>query len=622
MTHRRLLAVASLALAVAQSAFAQTPPAHPGEAVYKRACATCHDNPTGRTPPLSSLKQISGSRLGEILFTGVMGSIGSQMPQMDIGMLIAWLTEGQPPEPTDWANAIACAADKRTIDTKKPVLSAGFGVDRNSTRSLTAVQSGLKKSQMKDLEVAWAIAYPSGMGGNGTGASVLGDTFFISLGGRTLAIDAVSGCAKWTYAGDTRNTPAIGEISGQKVVAMAIGPDIHVLDAATGALVWKASGQPATGSGGSIRGGVVFVRDKIIVPISNSGVAAGGNAKFECCTGHGSVVALNAADGKRLWEWHTMPEATYNGQVNSVGTKQRGPSGAPIWSVPLIDEKRNRVIVTTGEDTSHPTTLSSDAIIALDLDTGAVAWRYQAMAGDVWNMACDIPTGVNGPNCPLNFGGEGRDLDFGAGAVMAKGAGGKDVVLAGQKSGHVYALDAATGKLLWKQQPGTGTALGGVHWSLATWSGAVIVPINDPVISADKSFVSKAGVYAFDIVSGKPKWGFPVKADCTAARAEQVEGCETRYGFSAAPLIIDGAVVAGTLGGILYVIDAGNGKLLRQIDLVGSRAAINPEIAGYGGSIDSHGIFTAGGMVFVNSGYGSFGQTPGNLLIALKPKEK
>jgi polyvinyl alcohol dehydrogenase (cytochrome) len=43
------------------------------------------------------------------------------------------------------------------------------------------------------------------------------------------------------------------------------------------------------------------------------------------------------------------------------------------------------------------------------------------------------------------------------------------------------------------------------------------------------------------------------------------------------------------------------------------------KVAGKGGSIDAHGISAGAGMVFINSGYGSFSQTPGNLFIALKP---
>src|SRR5262249_48019909 len=162
----------------------------------------------------------------------------------------------------------------------------------------------------------------------------------------------------------------------------------------------------------------------------------------------------------------TMPAAEYNGKVSPTGVKQRGPSGAPIWSIPLIDEKRNRVIVTTGENTSHPGTDTSDAVIALDLNTGKEVWKFQAMQYDVWNMACAATKETSGPNCPWNIGddpGTGRDFDFGAGALLTKGAGGKDVVLAGQKSGDTWALDAQTGKLLWNVRFGTGTALGGVH---------------------------------------------------------------------------------------------------------------------------------------------------------------
>ena len=62
-----------------------------------------------------------------------------------------------------------------------------------------------------------------------------------------------------------------------------------------------------------------------------------------------------------------MPAAEYTGQLSSTGVKQRGPSGAPIWTTPTIDAKRGQVYVTTGENTSHPTTNTSDAIIALYL---------------------------------------------------------------------------------------------------------------------------------------------------------------------------------------------------------------------------------------------------------------
>ena len=365
----------------------------------------------------------------------------------------------------------------------------------------------------------------------------------------------------------------------------------------------------------------MIFKDKIIVPISASGVGAGGRATFECCVGHGAVVALSAKDGAKLWEYHTMPNAEYTGKVSSTGVKQRGPSGAPIWSIPLIDEKRNRVIVATGENTSHPGTDTSDAVIALDLDTGKEAWKFQAMSSDVWNMACSASKETSGPNCPWNIEGDpgiGRDFDFGASAILAQGAGGKELILAGQKSGDTWALDAQTGAKIWNVRFGQGTALGGVHWGIATDGQRLIATINDPIIAGAQ--IPKPGVFAVDIKTGKAVWGYDAKPNCDGARGKSVTNCAAKYGFSAAPLIVDGAVVAATLGGEVMIFDGKTGAVLNTLDTIGPQSTIN-DIAGKGGSIDSHAISAGAGMIFINSGYGAFNQTAGNVLIAYKPKK-
>ena len=624
MKLRAMMRLAGLGLGfglLALPAVAQVAPDHPGRAVYNKTCAMCHDNPGAtRAATLASIQQQSPARLREVLTTGVMAPMAASLSPQEVTDVIAFLTAGQATAPAAWTDAIMCAADKRTVSPAATIISAGFGVDKNQTRNLSSAQAGLKKADLTNLEVAWSIAFP-GQGG-GTGASVLSDgTIFVTGGQKLIALDAQSGCAKWTYAGQSRNTPAIGEIAGKKVVALSIGRDIHVVDAATGALVWKASSQPVNGTGGNIRGGVIFAKDKIIVPLSASGVGSGANPRTECCAGHGSVVALNAADGKNVWEYHTMKEAEYNGQVSSLGVKQMGPSGAPIWSVPVYDAKRNNIIVTSGENTSHPGTDTSDAVIAINLDTGKVAWQYQAMAADVWNMACDTGSGTNGPNCPVLFGGDGRDYDFGAGAVVVS-AGGRDLILAGQKSGHVWALDPQTGKVIWSQRVGEGTALGGIHWGIATDGVNFIAPINDPLgMSANKAFIAKPGMYTFALKTGKPVWSYAAKPDCAGARATLVTNCETKYGFSAAPLVVDGAIIGATLGGQVVIFDAKTGAVLNKFDTVGPTATLNKDVAGNGGSIDSHSISAGAGMVFINSGYGSFGQTGGNVLIAYKPKK-
>ncbi len=526
----------------------------------------------------------------------------------------------QTSEKANWSDQLACTADKREVDIGKPVIVAGFNVDQNQTRSLSAKQAGLKKSDLDQLEIAWAIGFPSR--GNGTGAAILGDTVYINGGGRLMALDADSGCAKWSVEAASRNTPSIGELDGRKVVALSIGRqgDILVVDAKTGEKVWQANGL-ASDNPGSVRGGVTIYDNKVIVPISASGVGAGMRSTFECCVGHGAVVALSGKDGSRLWEYHTMPTATYNGLVSSTGVKQRGPSGAPIWSFPMIDVKRNHLLVTTGENTSHPATNTSDAIIAVDLDTGKEKWVFQGMEGDVWNMACRTSKEDSGPNCPWNIEGDkqtGKDFDFGAGAIIVNDVNGRDLVLGGQKSGDAWALDANTGELVWNKRFGSGTALGGVHWGITTDGERLYVPISDPNTRA--STATKPGVFAVDIKTGKEVWGYDAKANCEGERGELVSNCKSRYGFSVAPITVDGAVVAGTLGGEVFILDGENGELINRIDTIGPVETLN-DIEAKGGSIDSHAISAGAGLILINSGYASFGQTDGNVLIAYKPKK-
>jgi polyvinyl alcohol dehydrogenase (cytochrome) len=277
--------------------------------------------------------------------------------------------------------------------------------------------------------------------------------------------------------------------------------------------------------------------------------------------------------------------------------------------------------VTTGENTSHPGTDTSDAVIALDLDTGKEVWKFQAMAMDVWNMACSASKETSGPNCPWNIAedpGLGRDFDFGAGAMLVRAAGGRDVLLAGQKSGDTWALDAETGKKLWNVRFGSGTALGGVHWGISTDGERLFAAINDPFIGGTQT--PHPGIYAVDIKSGKRVWGFDAKPSCDGERGKLVTACAAKYGFSAAPLTVDGAVIGATLGGEVVILDGKSGTVLNTLDTIGPKQTING-IEAKGGSIDSHSISAGAGMLFVNSGYGAFGQTAGNALIAYRPKK-
>ncbi len=184
-------------------------------------------------------------------------------------------------------------------------------------------------------------------------------------------------------------------------------------------------------------------------------------------------MAYDVRTGEIRWQTFTIADEPIPQGVNAAGTQNHGPSGAPIWNSPAIDIERSQLLVGTGENYSSPPDGASDAIFAIDLATGAVNWIFQATAGDAWNMAC-------GPwdrtNCPVE---DGPDYDFGAGTVFAQDADGRDLVVAGQKSGVVHALDAYTGKPVWQTKVGRGGIHGGVYFGMAAAGGRLFVPISD-----------------------------------------------------------------------------------------------------------------------------------------------
>jgi polyvinyl alcohol dehydrogenase (cytochrome) len=108
-----------------------------------------------------------------------------------------------------------------------------------------------------------------------------------------------------------------------------------------------------------------------------------------------------------------------------------------------------------------------DAIVALDLATGAVRWPTKALPYDAWTVGCFPPPFGNGSNCPDP---EGRDYDFGqAPALYTSRVNGKSAQLvgAGQKSGQYGSLDPDTGAVAGVTQAGPGGTGGGLRWGSA-----------------------------------------------------------------------------------------------------------------------------------------------------------
>ena len=515
----------------------------------------------------------------------------------------------------DWVAATMCAADNRAVDLEQALSFSFTGSDGNNPRHLDATQAGLTTGDLSKLELAWAVAFPE-TSSLRAAPVIVGSTIFYSAtdAGRVFALDTNSGCAKWVYDANTRlrSSMAYGVIDGLATLVFGdLRGMIHSINAENGKAIWVESGQ-ASNNQAMITGTPVIHEESIIVPLSGSGVVAAGNPSFECCENHGAVTALNVRTGEKLWEYHTMPAAEYTGMVSSTGVKQRGPSGAPIWTTPTVDAERGQVYVTTGENTSHPTTNTSDSIIALNLETGEANWVFQALEHDMWNFSCS----AGGPNCIILDNTNSVDYDFGGPAILVK-SDDRELLIAGQKSGDLWALDPDTGALVWNQRVGEGTALGGNHWGIATDSERAFMTINDPGTMSENI---RPGIYTYFVGTGEPSWSYEVQPDCGDERSERIRRCESLYGFSATPLSVDGAVITGGLDGRLFIFNSDTGEELFQFDTVKDFETVNG-VEGYGGSIDSHSIAAGSGMVFVGSGYGSFRQVAGNVLLAFKPAE-
>jgi polyvinyl alcohol dehydrogenase (cytochrome) len=292
-----------------------------------------------------------------------------------------------------------------------------------------------------------------------------------------------------------------------------------------------------------------------------------------------------------------------------------GPSGAPVWTSPAIDAKRGVLYVGTGEATSEPAHPHTDAILAIELETGKVRWAFQATANDIFLAGCRR-RGERSPNCPPEYSVE-RDVDFGASVIIAELADGSELLLAGQKSSDVWALDPDdSGRVVWHWNNGVGTANGGVHWGMAFDGEKVYTPISDPG-RPRPGFVPQPGLYALDAGSGELVWEYRTEADCKD-RQKPIRYCEFLYGFSAATTVVGEAVIQGSLDGHLRIFDAGTGALIFSFDTVRDYQGANC-VSGHGGAIDNASVIAANGLLLVSSGYGMFGQAPGNVLLAFRP---
>jgi polyvinyl alcohol dehydrogenase (cytochrome) len=616
---RHLLISASLLLAA--SALAQTPvvtaPENAaGRQVYETACASCHEMPElTKSPPMDTLKRMGPRAVSHALTNGKMRVQAANLAPAEIDAVVSYLA-GTAEIDNTWIAGNTCPAERMDVDTSPATINQ-WGFDSHNNRRLSAEQAGLTTGQMGKLELAWALAFPQTANMRAQPV-VVGNTLYLSIvdSGQLFALDigASNPCVKWVYQHDVPLRTALGYHTlddGRSVLVFAdAAAHVLMMDAITAEVLWTATVKVTSVS--NVTAMPVLYEDRVFVPISSGELNMGAAPDYECCTSHGAVVALDAGNGERLWVYHTMEDAKPTA-ISSVGTQQWGPSGAPIWTAAAIDEKRRLIYVGTGENTSHPATDTSDAILAIRMDDGTLAWQFQATPNDIFLTGC--MNAPDGPNCPPAYS-INKDWDFGAGLMLAQQSDGSELVVAGQKNGVVWALNPDNGALVWDTKVGPGGAMGGIHWGMA-YDGQRRLFVANNQSSGPTADGNEPGLHALDIENGNILWSYLNQPDCSGSRAANLPSCGRNYGMSAATLLVDGAVVQGSNDGFVRVFDAQRGEPLFTFDTARPFTTVNG-VEGKGGAIDNAVIVAANGMLLVQSGYGLMG-VPGNLLLAFRP---
>jgi polyvinyl alcohol dehydrogenase (cytochrome) len=431
-----------------------------------------------------------------------------------------------------------------------------------------------------------------------------GKLFAASDNSELHALDPKTGCAYWAFKAEVgvRSGITVGpyKSAGQTRYAVFFGDqkaNAYAIDAVTGQQVWKykADDYPSA----AITGALTIQDGKVFIPVQGlNEEGSGGRGQTPCCKFRGSLQAVNADTGALIWKTYMVDEPKSRGRNTRSGQEAFGPAGGAIWASPTVDLRRRSVYVSTGNGYADPPQPMTDAIVAMDIDNGKVKWVYQATPNDVWLGGCGGRGGGN-PGCPEV---QGPDFDFSASPLLAT-VGGRQLLVTPQKSGMAHALDPDTGKLVWQYRFGQGSGFGG-QWGAAADGETIYFGVGDGQAQ------NPGGLRAAKLATGEQVWSVPGPQP---RLCQTIQQCTSRMG--GAVTLIPGAVLAGSHDGGLRAYSTVDGKVLWQFDTNKEFPTVNG-VKASGASIDGSPLIVAGGMIFLNSGYGGIGARPGNVLLA------
>ncbi len=380
---------------------------HPGKAHYDRACTSCHGGAVQKAPHREMLGLMTPEAILGTMTSGVMQAEAAALTDEERVAVAEYLAAS--PLGGEIAEIPACSA-QIGFDSSAATLATNWGLANGNGRNIDASSSGLSGADFSSREPKWAISLP-GANRARSQPAFAGSLMFVGAhNGKVYALDQDTGCRVWAHqaAAEVRTAIVVGPLDPRTGTTRLFFGDVlgnvYAIDASSGALLWRVRADDHPNA--TITGSPTLHESTLYVPISALEVSLAIDPAYACCTFRGSVLALDTATGDTRWRTYTIAEAPRVQKQTEAGTDVIGPSGAVIWNSPSIDVKRNQLYVGTGENMSSPATTTSDALYAMDLDTGEVNWVFQATPKDAWNVACGTDTPQN---CPDE---NGPDYDF------------------------------------------------------------------------------------------------------------------------------------------------------------------------------------------------------------------
>jgi len=467
----------------------------------------------------------------------------------------------------------------------------GWGVDAANTRFQSA-----QPVQPDRLKLKWAFGFPGVKSVMGAPVVAGGRVFLGVDTGEVYSLDAATGCQSWVFKADAGVRSAVTVARAGNRWAAFFGDlkaNAYAVDAITGQPIWKVHVDEHPSA--RITGAPKVFENRAYVPVASGEEGAGVNPKYACCTFRGSVVALDAASGRQIWKTYTIADEPKLVGKNTTGIQRWSPAGGGVWNSPTIDAKRRALYIGTGDAYTEPAPKTTDAIMALDLESGKILWVVQDTENDAWLVGCAGSTPPE--NCPKDL---GPDHDFGASPILKTLANGRTLLIASQKSGNVWAHDPdQKGAVVWRTALVNNTKEFG---GKIVWGGAA----DD---QAAYFGLGPGGIAAVALRDGERKWFTALSPAPAVAQHPGHEGALTA---------IPGVVFSGGWDGVLRALSATDGRVIWEYNTVQEFKTVNG-VPGKGGSLSVSGPTVAGGMLFAGSGYVGVRQgMPGNVLLAFE----